>query len=155
MKDQVLEAWFVNNRINLMLIDKISNDGMNCTLSKHGGRTVALQFVHLHNVRCRWLEVIARDLLKNIEMIDKEKPVVKKDLKKSFEQSADAIAEAIKRSLQNDGRVKGYKRSVFTMMGYFISHDSHHRGSILLTLKQCGHKIDQQTQYSIWEWDKI
>lgn len=36
-----------------------------------------------------------------------------------------------------------------------IVHESHHRGGILLTLKECGHKLDQPTQYAIWEWDKI
>lgn len=155
MENQLLEAWFVNNRINLFLIDKISDEGMNCTLSKRGGRSVELQFVHMHNVRCKWLEVIAKDLLRNVKPFDKVKPIDKKLLKQSFEQSADAIGELIKKGLNNEGKVKGFKRRVFTLMSYFIAHDSHHRGSILLTLKQCGHKVDQQVQYGIWEWDKI
>lgn len=39
-------------------------------------------------------------------------------------------------------------------MGYFIAHESHHRGNILLTLKQCGHRLDQDTQYAIWDWTR-
>ncbi len=30
---------------------------------------------------------------------------------------------------------------------------SHHRGSMLLTLKQCGHQVDQATAYAIWDRD--
>jgi uncharacterized damage-inducible protein DinB len=37
----------------------------------------------------------------------------------------------------------------------FVAHESHRRGSILLTLKQCGRKIDSTTQYAIWDWDGI
>jgi hypothetical protein len=36
--DQILETWRTNNRINLLLIDRISDEGMKCTLSKRGGR---------------------------------------------------------------------------------------------------------------------
>ena len=51
MQDELLEAWRINNRINLYLIDNISEAGLQCTLSKRGGRGVAGQFAHLHNVR--------------------------------------------------------------------------------------------------------
>jgi uncharacterized damage-inducible protein DinB len=40
-------------------------------------------------------------------------------------------------------------------IGYFIAHESHHRGSILLTLKQCGHGPDQLVKYAIWDWEKM
>jgi hypothetical protein len=36
--DELLEAWRTNNRINLYLIERISDEGMLCTLSKRGGR---------------------------------------------------------------------------------------------------------------------
>lgn len=62
MLDELLEAWRTNNRINLFLIDRISDEGMRCTLSKRGGRNVARQFAHLHNVRVWHLEGRARDL---------------------------------------------------------------------------------------------
>ena len=51
MPEELLEAWRTNNRINLYLIDHISDEGMVSTLSKHGGRDVARQFAHMHNVR--------------------------------------------------------------------------------------------------------
>ncbi len=35
-------------------------------------------------------------------------------------------------------------------LSYFLAHDAHHRGNILLTLKLSGHKVDTDTQYGIW-----
>ena len=62
MLEELLEAWRTNNRINLLLIDRISEEGMACTLSKHGGRDVAAQFAHMHNVRVWHLDKRAKDL---------------------------------------------------------------------------------------------
>jgi hypothetical protein len=45
--DDLPEAWHTNNRINLYLIDHISDAGMSCSLSRHGGRGVAGQFAHI------------------------------------------------------------------------------------------------------------
>ena len=62
MLEELLEAWPTNNRINLYLVDHISDEGMKSTLSKHGGRDVARQFAHMHNVRVWHLEKRAKDL---------------------------------------------------------------------------------------------
>jgi hypothetical protein len=54
--DDILEALRTNNRITLLLFDQISSEGMRCTLSKRGGRDVARQFAHIHDVRVYHLE---------------------------------------------------------------------------------------------------
>lgn len=51
MKNELIEAWRTNNRINLMLIERISAEGMKCTLSTRGGRGVAGELAHIHNNR--------------------------------------------------------------------------------------------------------
>jgi uncharacterized damage-inducible protein DinB len=155
MKEQILEAWHISNRVNLMLIDHISTDGMKSTLSTRGGRDVAKQFAHLHNVRLMWLEVSAKDLTKGLQKFSNDDNPSKAELKKHLNASADAIAAWLARGADNGGQVKGFKRGVVPALGYFLAHEGHHRGSILLTLKQSGHKVDQKVQYGIWEWDKL
>ena len=63
---QLLEAWRTNNRINLFLIDEISDEGMKATLSTRGGRNVVRQFCHVHNNRLYLLENRARDLARGL-----------------------------------------------------------------------------------------
>ena len=138
-----------------MLIDAISEEGFNCTLSKRGGRNVALQFAHIHDVRLRWLERRARDLLAGQTKIDKTGSVNRALLRKRLSESGEAVAKVIERGIENGGETKGFSRGVITMLGYMIAHDSHHRGSILLTLKQCGHKLPTEIQHGIWDWNRI
>ena|SRR5437870_358870 len=59
-RTDLLERWRLNNAINLRLIDAISDAGMTSTMSTRGGRDVARQFVHLHDVRWAWLSIAHR-----------------------------------------------------------------------------------------------
>jgi uncharacterized damage-inducible protein DinB len=154
MKDQLLETWQLNTKMNLLLIDNITDAGMQKTLSTRGGRTVYLQLVHLHHVRMQWLEICAKDLFKKYKALDKEAAFDRKALRKALEDSAKGIEELLARSWDGGGKVKGFKKGVIPMLGYFISHESHHRGNILLTLKQSGEKIPDTVKWGLWEWGK-
>ncbi len=155
MKEQIIETWHINNRVHLMLIDAISDEGLHCTLSKRGGGTPAKQFTHLHNLRLWRLEKVDKELLKGQSKIDTAGTIDKALLKKRLNESGAAIANMIENGIVDGGKIKGFKRGVIPFLGYMISHESHHRGNILLTLKQCGHKIPKDVQYGIWAWNQI
>lgn len=154
MKEQLSEAWRINNSMNLLLMDNITDNGMQKTLSTRGGRNVYQQFVHVHNVRISWLEVCAPDIFKKYQAIDKEAAFNKKILRKAFEDSAKGIEELIEQSWKDGGKVKSFKKGIIPLIGYFISHESHHRGSIILTIKQSGEKIPDAVKWGLWEWGK-
>ena len=153
--EQLLEAWRTNHRINLFLIDEISDEGMRCTLSTRGGRNVVRQFCHLHNNRIYQLENRARELAAGLyKFATKEEPD-KKRLKKCLEASTERIATFFADCAAGVPRRRGFKKGVIAHLSYLVAHESHHRGNILLTLKQCGHNLDQAKRYAIWNWDKI
>ena len=37
-------------------------------------------------------------------------------------------------------------------LAYFMAHDAHHRGNILLTLKERGHAVGKDLRFGIWDW---
>jgi len=154
MKEQLIEAWQINNRMNLLLIDNIDDAGMQKTLSTRGGRTIYLQLVHVHNVRIGWLEVIAKDIYSKYKQLDKDATYNRTALRKAFEESAKGIEEFINQSWEKGGIVKSFKKGLVPMIAYFISHESHHRGQALLTLKQSGVKIPDILKWGLWEWGK-
>ena len=151
---QLIEAWRINNRINLFLIDRIDDDGWRSTMSSRGGRDVARQFAHLHDVRLSWLEISARDLGSGLKKFGAKATVSKAAVTAALEASGAAIERLVERGVENGGVLKGFTRGVGPALAYLIAHDAHHRGSVLLTLKLSGHKVDTATQYGIWEWEK-
>ncbi len=150
MQDPLIETWHIHNRINFYLLEGIKPEAlMDCATAK--GRTVGDQFAHMHNVRIMWLSVAAPDLMVGMEKIEKGAAKSIKDLQFALVASGEAMEKLLQRGLEM-GKIKGFKPSVAAFLGYVISHESHHRGQILLTLKLAGHMVDKKVQFGMWEW---
>jgi uncharacterized damage-inducible protein DinB len=149
--NQLVETWQIHDRINLYLLDAIDAE----SLSSHSaskGRSVGEQFAHLHNVRLMWLKSAAPELLKGLVKVENEQANDKKLLAKSLAASGKAIDALLAQSLEAGGKVRGFKPHAAAFLGYLISHESHHRGQIALSLKQAGKPLDKKIGYGIWEW---
>ncbi len=149
--NQFLEAWQIHDRINQYLLDAVDPRSLN-SHSASKGRSVGEQFAHVHNVRLMWLKSAAPDLLKGLAKVENEQANDKRLLRSSLVDSGKAIGILLTRSLDTDGKVKGFKPHAAAFLGYLISHESHHRGQIALTLKQAGQPLDKKIAYGIWEW---
>jgi len=158
LSEELLEAWRTNNRITLFLLDHISDEGLACSLSARGGRDVARQLAHLHDIRVDQLEGRAKDLAVGLEKFQsKGAPKVTPDreaLRSALMASGEAIERFLADVLAGVPKRRGFRKGIFTTLAYFVAHESHHRGSILLTLKQCGHGVGAVTAGAIWDWDR-
>lgn len=150
MIDQLLDTWDINNRINLYLLEDINPAHLgNYSASK--GRNVGEQIAHIHNVRLMWLKQASPELFKKVCKIEKGEDQNFELLKNSLIDSSEAIRKMISTGIIEE-HIKGFKPHPVAFVGYIISHESHHRGQIILTLKQSGQPVSKKVAYGIWEW---
>ena len=149
--NQLLETWQIHDRINLYLLEAIDAASL-ASHSASKGRSVGEQFAHLHNVRLMWLKSAAPELLKDLVKVENEHAHDKKLLAASLTASGKAIGGLLAQSIEAGGKVRGFKPHAPAFLGYLISHESHHRGQIALSLKQVGKPLDKKIGYGLWEW---
>jgi uncharacterized damage-inducible protein DinB len=153
--DPLVETWQINARINRYLLDALPEASLEVK-APSGGRTVGETFAHLHNVRLMWLqasapEVLAGLALEKIEKTEAHSPVI---LVRGLDASTSAIVELVTRARTSGGRLKGFKPHVHAFVGYLVSHESHHRGQIVLALKIAGVAVDKKVSFGLWEWGR-
>jgi len=152
---QIVETWQIHNRTMLFLIDHLSDEALGATLSTRGGRDAARQLAHLVNVRIVRLKAFGKKLGVKLTEFDPKVSPPKIDLRNAFNQTGEVMAKYLEACLEDGGNVPNFKRGAAVMVGYYISHEAHHRGHALLTIKQSGIKLSFELRMKIWDWNKI
>ena len=156
--DQVLSTWRVHNEIMTFLIGRIPPKGFAAVPLDSRGRTVAEQLVHMNAVRLGWLHYHRTGKRPRSSDVKRTDLKSAKDLRTAFEESHAAVAAFIREALEGTARPRAFTASPVRWMGYLISHESHHRGSIMLALKQNGMRMKEDVAlggvWGKWMWDK-
>lgn len=155
MKEQIIETWNIHNRTMLFFIANMPDEAFSATLSKRGGRDIARQLAHVIAVRLYRLESWMKKTGTHIAEFDKDYSPSREELMTAFENSGKLMESYIAQSTEHDGVVSNFRRGVVPMLGYYITHEAHHKGHALLTMKECGIKIPDALKWGIWEWNKI
>jgi uncharacterized damage-inducible protein DinB len=145
----LLKAFDVNDRINHYLIENLPPAAWTTKPPDGKGRTVAAIVAHMHNVRVMWLKATkAEEIPAQLDRFT----LTPSQALRALEASRHTLSAVMRRALETDGRIKGFRPDVAGFLGYLIAHDAHHRGQITMLARQLGHPLPQKARFGMWEW---
>jgi len=147
---QILETWRRHNEILLHLLGAIPTPGFAALPAGSRGRDVARQFEHLHYVRAVWLHYHRTGARLKLGRRAERRPT-RAQLRKALRASGRDVERFLAEALRGDARVRLFANQPMRWLGYLIAHESHHRGQIMLALKQSGLRLpDKVAIDGVW-----
>ncbi len=152
MKSELAQAWRVNCAMNHSLFEAVATDGLSARYSPKT-RTVAAQFAHIHSVRVYHLKGRGPQFLGDLRGFPRGAEPGKSEIKRALKASDKAIEELLAHC-EAEGKVKSWGGSPVSYLGYFISHESHHRALAIVALRLSGVKAPKAVLDGLWNWRK-
>jgi uncharacterized damage-inducible protein DinB len=159
LRASLLAAWRSNNRVTTELIRRLPPKLWDLTPAGAPGRTIRAIAAHLHNARCMWLKTLGREHgIKTPARVD-HKRVTPRQLVTALKQSSAAMEALFKLGFPT-GELPNSKRYIWRNLSldlghvvtYFIAHEAHHRGQIVMVARQTGHRLPVSTTAGLWQW---
>ena len=158
----LLTAWRTNSRVTAYLVENIPAALWDVAIPGARQRTVRMIAGHLHNVRCSWLKVLGREHgIAVPAQVDRRK-VAPRELLSALERSSRGIEALLELGIAAGGQVPPSKAYVWRnlpldvphVLTYFVAHEGHHRGQIVMLARQLGHRLPGSITAGLWQWTK-
>lgn len=143
LQEQLLDAWRRNNDILVYLVDQIPAKSLSARPAESRGRDVVAQLAHLAKVRNGWLHYFRTGQRPKAARYDKSKPPTKAQVRKVLVQSGRAVELHLRAAFEGTAKTRMFGGNPARWLAYLIAHDSHHRGQMLLALKQSGQRLPE------------
>ena len=156
----ILDAWRTNNRVTMELIQRLPAALWDLSIPNVPRRTIRVIAAHLHNSRCSWIRTLGREHgIPTPARID-QRGVAPRELVTALKRSSAGMESLLALGLDSEGNVppsKGYvwrnlSLDVAHVLTYFVAHEAHHRGQIVMVARQTGHRLPSATTGGLWWW---
>jgi len=125
-------------------------------------RTIRMIAGHMHNARCMWIKTLGRPHGISVPRIVDRRRVGRAQLIAALKHSYRGIANLLDFACERNGRIpptpayvwRNLPLDVGHVLTYFVAHEGHHRGQIVMLARQLGHRLPPAVTNGLWQWTK-
>ena len=152
----------VNEHRPVFLVEHIPAELLVSPIPGAPRRTVRMMAGHLHNTRCRWIKTLGAELGIAVPRgVDRHR-VDRRTLVSALAKSSRGIASLLALGCDRGGSIppastytwRNLPLDVGHVLAYFVAHEAHHRGQLVLLARQLGHPLPRDVASGLWQWNK-
>jgi uncharacterized damage-inducible protein DinB len=160
IQQSLIDAWRTNNRVTTYLVEHFPASLWATPVPAASNRPVRMILGHLHNSRSRWLKTLGgRHGIEAPPLVDLRK-VSRTELVAALKNSGAGMEALIALGLRSGGRVpesaayvwRNLPLDVGHVLTYFVAHEAHHRGQLVMLARQLGHRLPSDVTNGLWQW---
>ena len=161
-RDAILAAWRTNNRVTLFLFEHLPASLWSATIPGAPRRTIRMIAGHIHNARCMWIRHLGQPHGIPVPQTVDRRRVGARRLLPALRRSGRGIDQLLQLGFRHGGTIPPTRAYVWRnlpldvghVLGYFIAHEGHHRGQIVMAARASGHRLAPQVAAGLWQWSQ-
>ena len=153
----LIAAWRTTNRVTMYLIENLPPELWSKTVPGSPRRTVRTIAAHIHNARCMCIKMIGERHGVAVPRTVDARKVRPSELLRALRRSSDGIIEVIRLGVDLGGAIppaawQNFPTDLVHFLSYFVAHEAHHRGQLVMLARQLGHRLPAEVAAGIWQW---
>ena len=149
----LVHAYSASARVNQYLVERLDRAVWRAELRGGRGdrlRTIAAIVAHLHNCGLRYL--VRTDPAADVPGELDRLRVTRAQAVRALGAKRRAVLRVVPSAIAAGRRIVGFPHDAASFLIYYLAHDSHHRGQILLQARLLGHPVRRDTMIGLWQW---
>jgi uncharacterized damage-inducible protein DinB len=161
-RDMLLSAWRTNNRVTTFLVENLPLELWGAKVPGAPRRTVRMIAGHIHNARCMWIKTLGKEFGITAPRAVNRIKVAPKELIPALGHSSRGIISLLSLGCDRGGTIptsssytwRNLPLDVGHVLTYFVAHEGHHRGQIVMLARQLGYRLPVEITGGIWQFSK-
>lgn len=161
-REILLDAWRTNNRVTAFLVENLPSELWTAAVPGAPRRTVRMIAGHIHNARCMWIKTLGQEHGIAAPRAVNRHRVERKELVPALGRSSRGMISLLTLGLERGGTIpmstsyawRNLPLDVGHVLTYFVAHEGHHRGQIVMLARQLGHRLPVEITGGLWHWLK-
>lgn len=161
-QDMLLDAWRTNNRVMVFLVEHLPAELWKAAVPGAPRRTVRMIAGHIHNARCMWIKTLGKEHGIAVPRTVNRHKVGPKELITALGRSSRGISSLLQLGFERGGTIpisaayawRNLPLDVGHVLTYFVAHEGHHRGQIVMLARQLGYRLPVEVTGGLWHFAK-